>query len=97
MIFTFLDVKRIAIGFGPASYFITILNIEKDKSFVDDLDMERGIVSVRVAFVLRSAEIQPIVLVICHEAKSKANVLSSIAALRSPHLSHPKTNPPTLR
>ncbi len=67
MIFTFLDVKRIAIGSGPASYSITILNIERDKSFVDDLDMERGIVSMRVTFVLRSAEIQPIVLVICHE------------------------------
>ena len=72
-IFTFLDVKRIAIDFGPASYFITILNIERDKSFVDDLDIERGIVSVRVTFVLRSTEIQPIVLVICHENFTKEN------------------------
>lgn len=32
--------------------------IEKDKSFVDDLIMERSIVSMRVGFVLRSAEIQ---------------------------------------
>ena len=45
------------------------MNIERDKSFVDDLDIERGIVSVRVTFVLRSTEIQPIVLVICHEKK----------------------------
>ena len=71
-IFTFLDVKRIAIDtLYPASYFITILNIERDKSFVDDLDIERGIVSVRVTFVLRSTEIQPTVLVICHETKQK--------------------------
>ena len=34
-------------------------NIGKDKSFVDDLNKERGIVSMRVAFVPRSAEIQP--------------------------------------
>ena len=47
--------------------YITIIDIERDKSFVDDLDMERGIVSVRVTFVLRSTEIQPIVPVICHE------------------------------
>ncbi len=79
MIFTFLDVKRIAIGFGPASYSITISNIERDKSFVDDLDMVRGIVSMRVALVLRSAEIQPIVLVICHEKLQKQSF-----ALRPP-------------
>ena len=49
------------------------MNIERDKSFVDDLDIERGIVSVRVTFVLRSTEIQPIVLVICHENKRYKN------------------------
>ena len=30
------------------------------KSFVDDLNKERGTVSMRVAFVLRSAEVQPL-------------------------------------
>ena len=30
-----------------------------DKSFVDDLIVERGIVRVRVGFALRSTEIQP--------------------------------------
>ena len=39
---------------------ITSSNIGKDKSFVDDLNMERGIVRVRVAFVPRSAEIKPL-------------------------------------
>ena len=34
-------------------------NIGRDKSFVDDLNKELGIVSMRVAFVPRSAEIQP--------------------------------------
>ena len=36
-----------------------ISNIGKDKSFVDDLSIERGIVSMRVAIVPRSAEIKP--------------------------------------
>ena len=36
-----------------------ISNIGKDKSFVDDLSTERGIVSMRVAIVPRSAEIKP--------------------------------------
>ena len=37
-------------------------NINEDKSFVDDLNMERGIVSSRVALLLRSAEIKPLSL-----------------------------------
>jgi hypothetical protein len=44
----------------------TSSNIGRDKSFVDDLNKERGIVRVRVAFVPRSAEIQPFVLEICY-------------------------------
>ena len=55
--------------------YITIIDIERDKSFVDDLDMERGIVSVRVTFVLRSTEIQPIVMVICHETKNNLYII----------------------
>jgi len=64
-IFTSSDATRIAIGFGPASYVIIISIIRRDKSSVDDFDMERGIVSVRVGFVLRSTEIQPLVPSIC--------------------------------
>lgn len=35
-------------------------NIGKDKSFADDLNKERGIVSSRVALLLRSIEIKPL-------------------------------------
>lgn len=38
----------------------TISNIGKDKSFVYDLNKERGIVRMRVAFVPRSTEIKPL-------------------------------------
>ena len=34
-------------------------DIGEDKSFADDLNKERGIVSSRVALLLRSAEIKP--------------------------------------
>ncbi len=39
---------------------IAIPNIGEDKSFADDLNWERGIVSSRVALLLRSAEIKPL-------------------------------------
>jgi hypothetical protein len=39
---------------------MTISNIRRDKSFADDLNTERGIVSSRVALLLRSAEIKPL-------------------------------------
>ena len=39
---------------------ITSSNIGRDKSFVDDLNREQGIVRMRVAFVPRSTEIQPL-------------------------------------
>jgi hypothetical protein len=39
---------------------IPISNVGQVKSFVDDLNKERGTVSMRVAFVLRSAEVQPL-------------------------------------
>jgi hypothetical protein len=38
----------------------TIQDIGGDKSFVDDLNTRRGIVSSRVALLLRSAEIKPL-------------------------------------
>ena len=34
-------------------------NIARDKSFVNDLNIKQGIVSMRVAFVPRSVEIKP--------------------------------------
>ena len=45
--------------------WIIIPNIGKDKSFVDDFVQERGTVSMRVAFVLRSAEVQPLFRDLC--------------------------------
>ena len=38
----------------------------EDKSFAEDLDKDRGIVKSRVALLLRSSEIKPFVLKICH-------------------------------
>ena len=40
-------------------------NVGRVKSSVDDLTMERGTVSMRVAFVLRSAEVQPLFRDLC--------------------------------
>ena len=42
------------------SLWIIISDIGEDKSFADDLNKERGIVSSRVALLLRSAEIKPL-------------------------------------
>ena len=41
------------------------INVGRVKSSVDDLTMERGTVSMRVAFVLRSAEVQPLFRDLC--------------------------------
>ena len=46
-------------------YFKVIPNVGRVKSSVDDLTMERGTVSMRVAFVLRSAEVQPLFRDLC--------------------------------
>ena len=57
---------RIAIGPRALHHTtIVISNVGRDKSFVDDLNMERGTVSMRVAFVLRSAEVQPLFRDLC--------------------------------
>ena len=42
------------------SHWIAISDIGEDKSFADDFYKEPGIVSSRVALLLRSAEIKPI-------------------------------------
>ena len=47
--------KRVLSSLG-----IAIQDIGEDKSFVNDLNTERGIVSSRVAMLLRSAEIKPL-------------------------------------
>jgi hypothetical protein len=41
-------------------------NMQGDKSFVDDLNTKRGTVSMRVCSMPRSAEVQPLVLLICY-------------------------------
>ena len=45
-------------------------NVGQVKSFVDDLIMERGTVSMRVALVLRSAEVQPLFQDLCKLVRS---------------------------
>jgi hypothetical protein len=52
---------------------IAIPHAREDESFADDLNMKRGIVSSRVALLLRSTEIQPTV--------SKIRALERISSL----------------
>ena len=58
-IFTWTSVG-VPIAFGSTQYFTAIQNVGLVKSFVDDLVMKLGTVSMRVALVLRSAEVQPV-------------------------------------
>ena len=58
-IFTLTGVG-VAIAFGSTRYFTEVQNVGQVKSSVDDLTKERGTVSMRVALVLRSAEVQPL-------------------------------------
>ena len=57
-----------------------ISNDGRDKSFVDDLNMERGSVSMRVGFVLRSAEDLPLFLrfVFCASCTPPTHILPII-------------------
>jgi hypothetical protein len=55
----------VTIAFGSTHYFNAIQNVGRVKSFVDDLYMERGTVSMRVALVLRSAEVLPLFRDLC--------------------------------
>ena len=48
-------------------------NVSRVKSFVDDLFMKRGTVSMRVAFVLRSAEVHPLFRDLCAGTSPRAN------------------------
>lgn len=58
-IFTLTGVG-VPIAFGSTQYFTAKQNVGQVKSFVDDLVMKLGTVSMRVALVLRSAEVQPV-------------------------------------
>ena len=49
-------------------YFNVIQNVGRVKSSVDNLTMEQGTVSMRVAFVLRSAEVRPLFRDLCDAA-----------------------------
>ena len=60
-IFTLTGVG-LAIAFGSTRYFTEVQNVGQVKSSVDDLTKERGTVSMRVALVLRSAEVLPLFL-----------------------------------
>ena len=55
----------VPIAFGSTHYFNAIQNVGRVKSFVDDLYMKRGTVSMRVALVLRSAEVLPLFRDLC--------------------------------
>ena len=63
-IFTLTGVG-VPIAFGSTQYFTAIQNVGLVKSFVDDLVMKLGTVSMRVALVLRSAEVQPVFQDLC--------------------------------
>ena len=52
-------------AFGSTQYFTAIQNGGQVKSFVDDLVMKPGTVSMRVALVLRSAEVQLVFQDLC--------------------------------
>ena len=65
----------VTIAFGSTRYFTAIQNVGRVKSSVDDLTMERGTVSMRVASVLRSAEVQPLFRDLC-DCSSLSIILS---------------------
>lgn len=67
-------------------YFKVLPNVGRVKSSVDDLTMERGTVSMRVAFVLRSAEVQPLFRDLCDAAPKLVNWQGRAFAASSPPL-----------
>ena len=75
---------------------ITIPKVGRDKSFVDDLNKERGTVSMRVAFVLRSAEVQPLFRLICALALVVPIVVLQTALADSPPPPAIRLRPPSL-
>ena len=73
-----------------------IFNVGQVKSFVDDLNKERGTVSMRVAFVLRSAEVQPLFRLICALALVVPIVVLQTALADSPPPPAIRLRPPSL-
>jgi hypothetical protein len=65
----------VPIAFGSTQYFNAIQNVGRVKSFVDDLNVKRGTVSMRVAFVLRSAEVQPLFRDLCIPLECRSSPL----------------------
>ena len=49
-----------------------------DESFADDLNVEGGTVSSRVALLLRSAEVKPFLLKICSSSEEHLSLLPSL-------------------
>ena len=85
-IFTLTSVG-VPIAFGSTQYFTAMQNVGQVKSFVDDLIMERGTVSMRVALVLRSAEVQPLFRDLCIfacDSKPKVSILPPLAHTTKP-------------
>ena len=98
----------VTIAFGSTRYFTEIQNVGRVKSSVDDLTMERGTVSMRVASVLRSAEVQPLFRDLCDcSSLSLLSVLRCVANSLPPLIyftthflvdcggTNPKTQPKT--
>ena len=67
----------VLIAFGSTQYYTVIQNVGRVKSSVNDLIMERGTVSMRVAFVLRSAEVQPLFRDLCDAPPSRCRVVAN--------------------
>ena len=63
-IFTLTSVG-VPIAFGSTQYFTAIQNVGQDKSIVYDFVMKPSTVSVRVALVLRSTEVQLVFQDLC--------------------------------
>ena len=61
----YLPSALFAATIASANATINNQNIALDKSFADDLNMKRGIVSSRVALLLRSTEVHPVAAKMC--------------------------------
>ena len=66
MIFTSTGVL-VPIALAQHNTLTAISNVGRVKSSVDDLNMGQGTVSMRVAFVLRSAEVHPLFRDLCRD------------------------------
>ena len=58
----------VRIAFVNTKFFTANQDVGRVKSIVDDFFMEQGTASMRVAFVLRSAEVQPLFRDLCDAA-----------------------------